>query len=400
MKQHIVSMMKQPVSSLFRMFLWAGIVSATPFLYSLAQAQSADPDFFWHRDHHAKLVQFDPPGTGTAVSASCGGYCGTFAYANNDEGTVVGTYTDEYVVPHGFLRTPEGHFVSFDAPGAGLGHYDDEGTVAYTINDFGVIAGQYQDSGLLFHAFIRYPNGSFVTFESPSAGTGAYTGTFAFSINIEGETAGVYYDAQGAEHGFVRSREGKVTEFDPPNSQGTMVCEETCLNVEGTTVGFFYDSTATIHGFLRARSGAITVFDAPGAGTGNYTGTVAASITDEGEIAGYFVDASNIYHGFVRHCDGKFTTFEVPQADAAAGAGTVPYAIDIWGVTTGIYIDSNSVFHGFSRKPDGHVATFDAPHAGGGAFQGTRPSTNNILGEVTGWYTDAAGLNHGFIWTP
>ena len=327
---------------MYRRHLSAVLLAAAcgaPAVCSPAQAPAAG----------GHLIEFDAPGAATTVSSACGSYCGTFAYANNDEGTVVGTFTDEYVVPHGFLRSSDGQFVIFDAPGAGLGQGLDEGTVPYTINDYGVVAGQYQDRNLRFHAFIRYPDG---------------------------------------------------TEFDPPGSVGTIVCEETCLNAEGSAVGFYIDANATIHGFLRLSSGAITVIAAPGAGTGNFTGTVAASITEDGEIGGYFVDSNGVYHGFVLQCDGRFASFEVPPAYLGAGAGTAPFAIDIWGVTTGIYIDSSSVEHGFSRTSRGHVATFDAPGAGSGAGQGTRPSTNNIAGDVAGWYVDSTGLNHGFVWKP
>jgi hypothetical protein len=281
-----------------------------------------DPHWNSGPDRPGQLTEFDPPGAATTTSDICGNYCGTFAYANNDEGTVVGSYTDEYVVPHGFLRSADGHFVSFDAPGAGLGHFQDEGTVAYAISDFGLITGQYQDAALRFHGFIRYPDGYFVTVDAPDAGTGEFSGTLAFNVNIEGETAGVYYDAQSNEHGFVRSTSGDITEFDPAGSLGTMVCEETCLNLEGTAVGFYFDATATIHGFMRLRSGAITVIDVPGAATGNYAGTIAASVSADGEIGGYYVDAGGIAHGFVRHCDGQFTTFDVPPSLAGPNAQT------------------------------------------------------------------------------
>src|SRR5271157_6404788 len=105
---------------------------------------------------HSKLTEFDAP---------VPGQLGTYAYANNDEGEVVGFYTDGNVVPHGFLRTPAGKFVSFDAPGAGLGEGLDQGTVAYSINDLGVIAGQFEDPFNNFHAFLRYPDGKFLTFD-------------------------------------------------------------------------------------------------------------------------------------------------------------------------------------------------------------------------------------------
>ncbi len=69
----------------------------------------------------SSLIEFDPPGTISMSTPACAPSCGTFAYANNSEGVVVGTYTDANVVPHGFLRSQDGEFTSFDAPGAGTG---------------------------------------------------------------------------------------------------------------------------------------------------------------------------------------------------------------------------------------------------------------------------------------
>src|ERR1700733_9666286 len=273
-----------------------------------------------------QLIKFDVPRAATVSSPVCAPLCGTVAYANNSEGVIVGSYTDKNVVPHGFLRTVDGHIISFDAPGAGLGADLDQGTVAYSINDLGVIAGQFEDNNNVFHGFVRYSDGHFATFDAPGAGTGAGQGTLAFNINLEGATTGAYFDGNFGEHGFVRSGNGGIATFDPPGSVGTMVCEETCLNLEGQITGFYVDANNTIHGFLREPDGTIKPLDAPGAGTGNFLGTFAASINLEGEITGYFVDSNNLAHGFVRTPGGKFTSFEVPSASTNSGEGTTAFS--------------------------------------------------------------------------
>ncbi len=88
------------------------------------------------------LTEFDAPGAATVSSPACASAlgCGTVAFANNDQGQIVGFYTDTNVVAHGFLRSPKGEFTSFDVPGAGLGAGLDQGTVAYAINDQGAMA--------------------------------------------------------------------------------------------------------------------------------------------------------------------------------------------------------------------------------------------------------------------
>jgi len=276
--------------------------------------------------HQGTLTEFDGP------DASPEPGLGTQAFANNDLGEAVGYYTDTNLVPHGFIRAADGKITSFDAPGAGLGFGLEQGTVAYSVNDFGVIAGQYEDPNDVFHGFIRFPNGAYETFDAPGAGTGENQGTIAFNINLQGATAGIYYDESNAQHGFVRSAAGKITTFDPPDAVGyTMVCEETCLNPQGAAAGFYLDVNSVLHAFVREPNGKITEINAPGAGTAAGQGTEGASITPTGVITGPFVDSNNTYHGYVRTPDGKFTTFDIPGA-----ADTLPFSLNLFETTTGI----------------------------------------------------------------
>jgi hypothetical protein len=345
-----------------------------------------------------RLVEFSVPGAATTASPICGLNCGTVPFDINDEGTVVGSYTDASVVPHGFIRARNGHITTFDAPGAGLGANLNEGTVPYSINDFGVIAGQYQDSSFVFHGFIRYPWGTFTTFEVTGAAASAGAGTQAVSINNWGETAGFYVNDAGT-HGFVRSWNGASAGFDPAGSIYTQVCLESCLNDAGTAVGFFLDGSLVFHGFVRSRDGTLTQIDGPNAGTGAFTGTFAASINDAGVITGYTVDDNGVGYGYIRHPDGTFSApLGVPGAFTGVNGGTVLYAINAAGTTTGAWEDGNLAIHGFTRSRDGRITRFDAPGVNDSVpFDGTRPTTINAFGEVTGWWLDANGLNHGFV---
>jgi hypothetical protein len=313
-----------------------------------------------------------------------------------------------------FLHGPEhraGQFISFDAPGAGLGHGLNQGTAAIAINNLGEIAGQFQDSSYVYHGFVRYPNGSFTTFDEPDAGTQAnpsqyfFPGTIAWNINLRGTTAGIYIDANGVQHGFVRSPANKFTSVDPTGSVFTFLCDKKCLNPDGTVTGFYTDSSFVTHGFVRHANGTITSFDAPAPASLTTIATLAGSINPRGVIAGYSVDSNFVFHGFVRRPDGSFTTFDDPEAGTATPPkgsfqGTAAFKINLWGAITGQYFDASNNAHGFERFPDGQFANFDAPDAASGSTAGTRPSTNNAEGEVAGWYIDADGLNHGFLWIP
>jgi hypothetical protein len=346
--------------------------------------------------HEPKLIEFNAPDAATEISPACASSCGTQAFANNAEGWVVGSYTDKNVVAHGFLRSADGQFISFDAPEAGLVHEMDDGTFPFSINDLGVVAGTVQDSGNVFHGFVRYPDGAYTTFDVPGVSNAAFQGTQPLDINLAGATAGIYNDVNGNLHGFVRSLRGETTSYDPPGSVLTFVCEETCLNLWGETTGYFDDMYGVGHGYVREPDGEITVFDAPGADGF----TIGASINIEGTITGYSLDSNNVGHSFVRTRDGKFTTFDDSQAGTASGQGTFAFSINLEGAITGQFTDANNINHGFVRGHDGKFTTIDARGAAPGVSAGTRPSTNNLRGQVAGWWVDGKGLNHGFVWIP
>ncbi len=345
-------------------------------------------------------IVFDAPGAATVSSPACAPDCGTLPFGNNNLGMIVGFYTDVNIVPHGFLRKPDGEIISFDAPGAGLGYGLDQGTVAFDINDLGLISGQYQDSNYVFHGFIRYPDGSFTTYDVPGAGTGAYQGTYPCEINLEGETAGMYFDVNNVTHGFVRSPLGKVTSFDPPGSAGTFCSQAHSLNNWGALTGYYLDADLHYEGFVRQPDGKITEFHGPDPIKNPYWGTIPLTINDLGVIGGYYHDVSWT-HAFVRSADGTLTVFDDPAAGKGYGQGTYQGRTNIWGATAGGYTDANNVNHAFYRSPDGKFTNFDAPEAGKGPYpQGTDPYSINAWGQVTGLDTDANTLNHGFVWRP
>lgn len=60
-------------------------------------------------------------------------------------------------VNHGFLRSPEGTFITFAAPGAGRTRGSGFETFARSINGAGVIAGHYTDASNVNHGLLRVP---------------------------------------------------------------------------------------------------------------------------------------------------------------------------------------------------------------------------------------------------
>lgn len=95
--------------------------------------------------------------------------------------------------------------VSFDAPGADTNANDYNGTFASSVNNWGAITGSYVNVNDVFHGFLRSPDGKFITFEAPGADTtpGSYNGTNPNAINDLGIIAGNFSDANGFSHGFL-----------------------------------------------------------------------------------------------------------------------------------------------------------------------------------------------------
>ena len=247
--------------------------------------------------HQPTITTFDAPGAGTAAGQ------GTFGLGINPPGTIAGIYLDASNVYHGFLRAKGGSITTFNAPGAGTGPF--QGTIAFGLNPEGAIAGYYADASNVNHGFLRAEGGTFTSFDAPGAGTGSGQGTFTANVsglNQEGAIAGYYLDASNVYHGFVRTPDGTFMTFDAPDAgtasgQGTIFGS---LNSAGATTGCYIDASNVSHGLLRTPHGTFTTFDAPGAGTGSGQGTFCGNINPAGAITGNYTDASNVNHGFLR----------------------------------------------------------------------------------------------------
>ena len=301
----------------------------------------------------------------------------------------------------------------FDAPGAGTG--PGQGTLGIAIHPAGAIAGAYIDDHYVAHGFVRAPSGALTTFDAPGAGTGrgapgcvasnSCPGTVAWSINPAGVIAGEYSDASSVSHGFVRFRDGAIIVFDALGAgtgpgQGTYVSTVSGITPAGEITGFYADESSVEHGYVRTPDGAITTFDAPDAGTGASQGTYGCSINPKGQVTCFYVDASGLYHGYLRAPDGTITSFDAPGAGTSSGEGTSPANINPAGEIVGNYVDSSGVNHGLLRAPHGTITSFDAPGAGTGSGQGTFPASNNPAGAITGYQIDATGVFHGFLRNP
>jgi probable HAF family extracellular repeat protein len=157
------------------------------------------------------------------------GAMSTGAYGINDHGQIVGGFCSINSVCAGYVINPTQHaflddhgaFTELDFPGVSIA-----GTQANAINNAGQIVGTYSSlTGL--HSFL-YQNGVYKTIDDPNA-----VWTSAMSINNHGVIAGNYQDGHVNVHGFIYQN-GKFTTVDHPDTGATGLSG---INDDGVIVG-------------------------------------------------------------------------------------------------------------------------------------------------------------------
>jgi hypothetical protein len=361
----------------------------------------------------AQFITFDAPG----ADLTANDYNGTYPSSINDFGVVTGSVIDTNFVYRGFVRSPSGKITTFDAPGADTTPGSYNGTVPNSINDLGEITGYYADVSGLVHGFLRSANGKFTSFDVPGSG-GV---TFPLALNLQGTVVGYYLDPNSLVHAFLRRPDGTFKTWVGPNScdtNGSLGCYgsgASNINIFGLIAGGFTDNSVNQvhHALLRSQNGRLTTVSVPEAGTGAGQGTgcpgCSIGLNSSGAIAGIYIDANDVAHGFLRSPEGAFSTFDAPDAGGGSYQGTgcpsdCQVSLNDAGTIAGTYIDANNVFHGFVRSARGLITEFDAPGAGTDSYQGTTCQFCglglNQSGVITGSYLDANNVYHGFIRKP
>jgi probable HAF family extracellular repeat protein len=200
---------------------------------------------------------FDPPGS-----------TDTEAFAINDLGAVVGTYTDANGATHSFVRSPRGSITTIDVPGA-------TETDAKGINDFGAIVGYFIDASGAAHGFKRTPDGTIKQIDFPGA---ADTGLFG--INNEGHTAGQYDLVSGPTSTGFLLKDGHFTLLTNPPGAAPTSSGPAGLNDADAIVGWFFDPAGNANGFVWT-NGRYTTTNYPGA-----TDTLQFDLNDFGRAVG------------------------------------------------------------------------------------------------------------------
>ncbi|HUC71615.1 MAG TPA: hypothetical protein VMS01_10525, partial [Stellaceae bacterium] len=101
------------------------------------------------------FITFDVPGARTGFGQ------GTFPTSINEAGEIAGSYVDANYTQHSFVRARSGALTTFDVPGG-------TSTEGSSINSPGSVTGSYvylDDPNSLSHGYLRTGNGRFTTFD-------------------------------------------------------------------------------------------------------------------------------------------------------------------------------------------------------------------------------------------
>src|SRR5262249_27675676 len=106
-------------------------------------------------------------------------------------------------VYHGFVRSPDGTFATFEVQGAGTG--SQQVTQARSINSTGTVIGSLSIPSSLVMALCGPRTAASSPFDALGAGTGAGQGTYVRDINSGGVITGYDVDSSNVNHGFIRT---------------------------------------------------------------------------------------------------------------------------------------------------------------------------------------------------
>jgi len=207
---------------------------------------NANGDHGFVRAANGMFTLFDPTGNPAQVQA-------IYPYGININGAIAGMYTDTNGVYHGFLRDASGTLTILAAPGAGT--LMNEGTEPNSINSQGVIVGGI-NVGVIngvntTHSFIRATDGTYTVFDPPQSPS-----SFAESINDSGVVLGEYRDENLVRHGYIRSADGSITSFDDPEAAQLSLSSTNIgtapqgINESGAVTGSYSDTNGLRHAFI------------------------------------------------------------------------------------------------------------------------------------------------------
>jgi uncharacterized membrane protein len=329
------------------------IAMTTVFLLVLAVTLTASTQQF-------TFTTIDVP---TASSTILGGI------ANNGE--LVGSYFDQNLVKHGFLRSPTGTLnFPFDyvnpnplvtVVGTSLHRIDSQSQY---------VAGSWMDGASLEHGLvIELGSNKGVSFDFPAPGVGTDRGTATFvnGINRNGEISGGYVDSALNEHGFTANLSlDQVIGFQSVDFPAALLTELGNVNDNGDIVGFYLAADGNVISFL-SRGG---------------ISESCASCTSLSSPSGAAVFARGINNS------QQIVGFE---------SNSIALRASLTGLLNGLFKVSGSNRGFFLNSPTAQatIVNFPGPDA-----QQTGVGSINDSGIIAGQYNSPGFVTHGFIAVP
>ena len=170
---------------------------------------------------------------------------------------------------------------------------------AFGINNQGTIVGQYTDSNTGTSPGFVYSHGTFTTLNPVSNDSQV----FAQGINNNGLVVGFYNTDGVHDHGFLYNTNTSAYSLLPdPVVPNLLFTQFLGINDDGEAVGYYQNTTdGSQTGFLyNIATQQYTFLDDPNAATSGFTMTQITGINDSNEITGFYLDAnSGLLRGFV-----------------------------------------------------------------------------------------------------
>ena len=307
---------------------------------------------------------------------------------SDSTGNLTGNFIDaEDGVRRGFTGTETGIEI-IEFPGASE-------TYADFINSQGGMVGSYVDADGTYNAYVRVPDGGFVSLKLTTQAKQEYF--FVHGINDARIIVARAKPVDGPPITYVSLFPEELQELKFPGSVST---EGYNINQDGSVVGHYESADGRRLGFI-ARPVVDTsapVEDTPVVPPvfAHYTfetidvpGVEILVLTASSDFEDYAGNARSADDekeiGFTL-IDGVFTTYDFPGSKK-----TYFYALGNDGRAAGHYEDSNGLHHGVILE-DGELRQYDFP----GAVQTEIYGISDATGVLTGNFIDAAGVRRGF----
>jgi hypothetical protein len=234
----------------------------------------------------------------------------TDSYSVNNAGVITGDYIDSAGVQHGFtLAGTKLTTINNKACSSSLSFYG--------INSAGTLAGWCIASSGDDIAF-TWAKGKFTTIAYPKA-----VQTEATGINDKGDVTGLYFDTAGVQHGFLKV--GK--KYTAINVKGATSTDAYGINNAGDIAVYAITSAGDYASYLYNGKTFKVIAD-PKQGT---LGTVAHKPNNKGDITGTYFNSANDSVGFLLH-SGKYYDLLDPKANASTRADGLNDTLESWAV--------------------------------------------------------------------